>query len=180
MKQLSIHQHASSVFPRRPGLKITNSGSRTSRCCSRCFLRFSSQTGGSSTYLRIHTTASAGSTPTHSMPRQPMVSLNSAKIRADRAKPMPQEPCSTPLMKPRERMRPGFHRQGGSQRAPAPPMPRAARKRKRNLKVGEKPAIKLQIGSQRIEIISGVFRPTRSASQPDAVAPPPIASTGLR
>ena len=81
-----------------PGLKITNSGSRTSRCCSRCFLRFSSQTGGSLTYLRIHTTASAGSTPTHSMPRQPMVSLNKAKISADRAKLMPQEPCSTPLM----------------------------------------------------------------------------------
>src|SRR5262249_36685349 len=36
---------------------------------------------------------------------------------------------------------------------------------------GEKPAIKLQIEYHRIEIISGVFRPTRSASQPDAVAP---------
>jgi hypothetical protein len=37
--------------------------------------------------------------------------------------------------------------------------------------LGEKPAMKLQIEYQRIEIISGSFRPTRSASQPDAVAP---------
>ncbi len=37
--------------------------------------------------------------------------------------------------------------------------------------MGEKPAMKLQIEYHRIEIISGIFRPTRSASQPDAVAP---------
>ena len=41
----------------------------------------------------------------------------------------------------------------------------------RNTKVGENPAMKLQIEYHRIEIISGVFRPIRSASQPEAVAP---------
>ena len=51
------------------------------------------------------------------------------------------------------------------------PMPSSARKKNRNAKLGEKPAMKLQIEYHRIEIISGVFRPTRSASQPDAVAP---------
>src|SRR6516164_1753758 len=51
------------------------------------------------------------------------------------------------------------------------PMPSNARKKNRNAKLGEKPAMKLQIEYHRIEIISGVFRPTRSASQPDAVAP---------
>ena len=51
------------------------------------------------------------------------------------------------------------------------PMPSSARKKNRKAKVGEKPAMKLQIEYHRIEIISGIFRPTRSASQPDAVAP---------
>src|SRR5205807_7479611 len=40
-----------------------------------------------------------------------------------------------------------------------------------NMKVGENPAIKLQIEYHRIEIISGVLRPIRSASQPAATAP---------
>ncbi len=35
------------------------------------------------------------------------------------------------------------------------------------MKVGEKPAMKLQIEYHRIEIISGVLRPMRSASQPE-------------
>src|SRR5215831_5228271 len=51
------------------------------------------------------------------------------------------------------------------------PMPRSARNTNKNMKVGEKPAMKLQIEYQRMEIINGSFRPTRSASQPDAVAP---------
>src|SRR5579859_5711644 len=50
-------------------------------------------------------------------------------------------------------------------------MPSRARKTNRKAKVGEKPAMKLQIEYHRIEIISGSFRPTRSASQPEAVAP---------
>src|SRR5213082_1904056 len=50
-------------------------------------------------------------------------------------------------------------------------MPSSARNRNRNQKLGEKPAMKLQIEYQRIEIISGNFRPARSASHPDAVAP---------
>ena len=51
------------------------------------------------------------------------------------------------------------------------PMPKSARKRNRNQKVGEKPAMKLQIEYQAIEIIRGVLRPTRSANQPDPHAP---------
>ncbi len=51
------------------------------------------------------------------------------------------------------------------------PMPSRARNRNRNPNVGENPAMKLQIEYHRIEIISGAFRPIRSASQPDAVAP---------
>jgi hypothetical protein len=41
----------------------------------------------------------------------------------------------------------------------------------RNVKLGEKPAMKLQIEYHRIESIRGTLRPTRSASQPDATAP---------
>src|SRR5713226_1004881 len=90
----------------------------------------------------------------------------------DSAKPMPHEPCNTPLIKPRERI-------GQLSIANAAPaghsapikMPSPARKMNRNRKVGEKPAIKLQAEYPRIEIISGSLRPTRSASQPEATAP---------
>ena len=41
----------------------------------------------------------------------------------------------------------------------------------RNQNVGEKPAIKLQSEYHRIEIISGIRRPTRSPSQPEQTAP---------
>ena len=51
------------------------------------------------------------------------------------------------------------------------PMPSSARNRNRNQNVGAKPATKLQIEYQAIEIMSGVLRPTRSASQPEAQAP---------
>ena len=51
------------------------------------------------------------------------------------------------------------------------PMPSKARNRNRNQKLGEKPAMKLHSEYQAIEIISGVLRPIRSASQPEAVAP---------
>src|SRR6185312_90920 len=172
MKQLVIHQHASSVLPINRGLKSTNSGARTSFFCSRCFLRFSSHTSGSLTYLRTHTTARAGRTPIQSRPRQPMESFNRANSSADSANPMPHEPCSTPLMNPRERTGQDSIASDAPAGHSAPiPIPSAARKKNRNAKFGEKPAMKLQTEYQRIEIISGIFRPTRSASQPDAVAP---------
>jgi hypothetical protein len=50
-------------------------------------------------------------------------------------------------------------------------MPRAARITIRNVKLGEKPAMKLHTEYQRIGSISGVLRPMRSASQPEATAP---------
>src|SRR5215472_6269333 len=51
------------------------------------------------------------------------------------------------------------------------PIPRRARNRNKNQNVGEKPAMKLHAEYQAIEIIIGFFRPIRSASQPEAVAP---------
>src|SRR5690348_2775911 len=85
---------------------------------------------------------------------------------------MPHEPCSTPLMNPRERC----GQVSMANAAPAghsAPMkkPSSARKKNRNRKVGEKPAMKLHREYPRIEIISGVLRPIRSPSQPEAVAP---------
>ena len=51
------------------------------------------------------------------------------------------------------------------------PMPSSARNRKRNQKAGAKPAMKLHTEYHAIEIISGVLRPIRSASQPEPTAP---------
>src|SRR5580704_9417739 len=87
-------------------------------------------------------------------------------------KPSPHEPCRTPLMKPRERTGQDSIASDAPAGHSAPmPMPSIARKKNRNAKLGENPAMKLQIENHRIEIISGSFRPTRSASQPEAVAP---------
>src|SRR6516165_9903866 len=87
-------------------------------------------------------------------------------------KPRPHEPCSTPPMKPRERT----GRVSIASAAPAGhsapmPMPSSARHTKRTVKFGEKPAAKLASEYHRIEIMSGILRPTRSASQPDPTAP---------
>src|SRR3984893_17217159 len=85
---------------------------------------------------------------------------------------MLQEPCNTPLMKPRERIgHVSIARAAPAGHSAPMPMPSRVRNTSRNSKVGEKPAMKLQIEYQKIEIISGVLRPTRSASQPDATAP---------
>src|ERR1700761_4698707 len=51
------------------------------------------------------------------------------------------------------------------------PMPNAVRNSNSNQKLGARPANRLQIENQAIEIINGFLRPMRSASQPDAVAP---------
>ena len=51
------------------------------------------------------------------------------------------------------------------------PIPRTARTTRRNVKFGEKPAMKLQTENHRMESIRGPFRPMRSASQPDAIVP---------
>src|ERR1700704_1742746 len=85
---------------------------------------------------------------------------------------MLQEPCSTPLMKPRERIGHCSIASAAPAGHSAPmPMPSSVRNTSRNMKLGEKPAMKLQIEYQKIEIISGVLRPMRSASQPEATAP---------
>src|SRR5579864_509027 len=85
---------------------------------------------------------------------------------------MLQDPCSTPLMKPRERVGQDSIASAAPAGHSAPmPIPSAARKRKSSQKLGARPAARLQIEYQRIEIISGVLRPTRSASHPEAVAP---------
>src|ERR1700722_2658227 len=85
---------------------------------------------------------------------------------------MLHDPCSTPLMSPRERAGQDSIASAAPAGHSAPmPTPSSARKMNRNVKVGENPAMKLQIEYHRIEIISGFFRPIRSASQPEAVAP---------
>src|SRR5881227_842330 len=90
----------------------------------------------------------------------------------DSRKPMLHEPCNTPLIKPRVRIGHCSIASAAPAGHSAPmPMPSRVRKISRNRKVGEKPAMKLQTEYQRIEIISGVLRPIRSASQPEATAP---------
>src|SRR6202049_4481209 len=75
-------------------------------------------------------------------------------------------------MKPREREGQDFIARAAPAGHSAPiPIPSSARKKNRNAKVGEKPAMKLQSEYQRMDIISGAFRPIRSAIQPAAVAP---------
>src|SRR3984957_7757022 len=90
----------------------------------------------------------------------------------DSRKPSPHEPCRTPLMKPRERTgQDSIASEAPAGHSAPMPMPSSARKKNRKAKFGEKPAMKLQIENHRMEIIKGIFRPTRSASQPEAVAP---------
>src|SRR6516165_1173277 len=75
-------------------------------------------------------------------------------------------------MKPRERVGHCSIAKAAPAGHSAPmPIPSSARNTNRNMNVGENPAMKLQTEYQRIEIISGIFRPTRSASQPEAHAP---------
>src|SRR3977135_2757253 len=77
-----------------------------------------------------------------------------------------------PLMKPRERGGQDSIASAAPAGHSAPnPMPSSARNKNKNAKVGENPAMKLQSEYQRMEIISGAFRPIRSAIQPAAVAP---------
>src|SRR5437773_11237412 len=85
---------------------------------------------------------------------------------------MLHEPCKTPLMNPRERIGQLSIASAAPAGHSAPiPIPSKVRNTSRNMKVGENPAMKLQIEYQNIEIISGSLRPTRSASQPEATAP---------
>src|SRR5215469_9613713 len=85
---------------------------------------------------------------------------------------MPHEPCNIPLISARERIgQLSIARAAPAGHSAPMPKPRSALNRKRNQKAGEKPAMKLQIEYHRIEIISGVRRPTRSPSQPEQTAP---------
>src|SRR5213593_4484191 len=90
----------------------------------------------------------------------------------DSRNPRLHDPCRMPLMIPRDRAGQDSMARAAPAGHSAPmPMPSSARKRNRNQKLGEKPAMKLQIEYQAMEIIRGALRPTRSASQPDAHAP---------
>src|SRR5215469_12108412 len=87
-------------------------------------------------------------------------------------KPMLHEPCKTPLIKPRERCgQVSIARAAPAGHSAPMPMPSRVRNTSRKMKVGENPAMKLHTEYQKIEIISGVLRPIRSASQPEATAP---------
>src|SRR2546426_98620 len=90
----------------------------------------------------------------------------------DSRNPRLHDPCRMPLMIPRDRAGQDSMARAAPAGHSAPmPMPSSARKRNRNQKVGENPAMKLQSEYQAMEIISGVLRPIRSASQPDPHAP---------
>src|SRR6266436_1241061 len=85
---------------------------------------------------------------------------------------MPHDPCKTPLMNPRERIgQLSIARAAPAGHSAPMKIPSAVRKTIRNVKLGEKPAMKLHAEYPRIEIISGSLRPTRSASQPEPTAP---------
>src|ERR1700756_3880287 len=85
---------------------------------------------------------------------------------------MLHEPCRTPLMKPRERCGQVSIASAAPAGHSAPmPMPSNVRKISRNTKVGENPAMKLHTEYQKIEIISGVLRQIRAASQPEPTPP---------
>src|ERR1700719_3053861 len=85
---------------------------------------------------------------------------------------MLHEPCKMPLMMPRERAGHDSIASAAPAGHSAPmPMPSKARNRNRSVKFGERPAAKLQIEYHKIEIISGVLRPMRSASHPEPTAP---------
>src|SRR5437660_2311281 len=90
----------------------------------------------------------------------------------DSRKPRLPEACRTPLIKPRERTGHDSMTRAAPTGHSAPmPMPNNARNSSRNQRVGENPAMKLLSEYQAIEIISGVLRPIRSASQPAPTAP---------
>src|SRR5450755_3752888 len=106
--------------------------------------------------MRTQITTNAGRMPIHSKPRQPIRSYKKPYARADSAKPRPQEPCRMPLMKPRERVGQDSMASAAPAGHSAPmPIPRIARKKNKKAKVGEKPAMKLQMEYHRMEIISG-------------------------
>src|SRR5215469_15699144 len=86
--------------------------------------------------------------------------------------PMPHEDCSTLPIRPRERCGHCSIASAAPAGHSAPmPMPSSARNRNSSQNVGARPASKFANEYQAIEIISGSFRPTRSANQPEAVAP---------
>src|SRR5215510_2712437 len=90
----------------------------------------------------------------------------------DNAKPSPHDPCRTPLMNPRDLAGHVSIASAAPAGHSAPmPMPSNVRNRSRNQNVGAKPAMKLHREYHPIEIISGVLRPIRSASHPEATAP---------
>src|ERR1700751_1900096 len=85
---------------------------------------------------------------------------------------MLHEPCRTPLMKPRERCGQVSIASAAPAGHSAPmPMPKMVRNTSSHQKLGERPANRLHNENQAIEIIGVFWRPIRSASQPDAVAP---------
>jgi hypothetical protein len=85
---------------------------------------------------------------------------------------MLHEPCKSPLIRPRERAGQDSIASAAPAGHSAPmPMPSSARNRNSSQKLGARPANRLQIEYHRIEIISGVLRPMRSASQPEPTAP---------
>src|SRR5271155_4285483 len=106
------------------------------------------------------------------MPPQPITSNNVAYITAANRYPNAQDPCNPLAIRPRERAGQLSVASAAPHGHSAPmPIPSRVRNTSRKIKVGEEPAMKLQIEYHRIEIISGARRPSRSAIQPAPIAP---------
>src|SRR3954452_18384786 len=89
-----------------------------------------------------------------------------------RKKPNPHDPCSKPLISPRDLVGHASMASAAPAGHSAPiPMPKIERKAARKRKFGANPATKLQSEYHRIDIIKGVLRPMRSHSHPDATPP---------
>lgn len=101
-----------------------------------------------------------------------MVLNNIPYAALDSRKPIPHEPWSSPIARPRVRTGQVSATRVVPVTHSAPmPTPNKARDTARTKKLGEKPATKLPSEYHRIDAINGLLRPMRSASQPEASAP---------
>ena len=170
---LAIHQQANSVFPSIPRWKILISGARHLAVLRALQPAVLNPDLGLLDVM-AHVNDSEGGQDAEPQHAAPADSVEEEAV--DHARQQ-QSRCSTsladtPLMKPRERCGQVSMAKAAPAGHSAPmPMPSNVRKISRNTKLGENPAMKLQTEYQKIEIISGVLRPIRSASQPEPTAP---------
>src|SRR6516165_4223063 len=110
--------------------------------------------------------------PSQRRPRQPIESNNNEYAALESAKPIGQQPCIRAPIRPRERAgHDSIARVAPAGHSAPIPIPSNARTANRKVKLGEKPAMKLQTENHKIDSIRGSLRPTRSPSHPEPMAP---------